>query len=825
DELRARMWVNASRTDVQIGIRVVLPRSLDPQRRGQATAIVRGTVYDRPGQWQVLNISDVSRLLADQVRVLRTMPGASIDSHEAFVDAVVLIVPGNQSAVEVGTDDLQVDGVLLSAEAGAVHPYGETLAAARLKTPMISRRANSIVGAAVLNPGMGPVSATNDATVRLDGATLLVDGKPFLPRVIQWNGETMQFLSGCGFNVIQLPTAPTAEQVADAERFGLWFLSTPPHPEAIARQGAGRPGDRVLAWQLQDDALEVDPNYASRWAELVREKDAIFGRPVVIAPQSRWATISDTADILVARHPRSGLLSPTEFQTWFTACAQKSKPGTPLWVSLTTQCDDSTRRQLNALTHVACPYPCVDARRLETSALVACANGARGFVFQSASLLSDTDEYARQRATTLRLINRRLQLIEPWLASGKVIERVGSSDGSHTGIVLYVDRARLLIPIPNGGAPQFNPAAGAARSNDGVTFVVPGVPETCQVFYLSPAAMRILESERVAGGTKVTLPRGEDGFILITEDPTVIQSLRQRIARDGTATVQLERDLAAAQARELTYAGQKLAQLGYNSALSMQEVASANQQIAQVDSLLAGGQVERAHSIATTARQQLERTVDEQQRLVAPSAAFDSNPLALYFGTLPEFAALQRAFGTVSAGDNLLLGGDFEDLAQMTKSGWQNVTNPVPGVQASAQLSAVEPQHGTYCLVLSATAAAVTERPSILSNLIWVVSPPMPVDQNQIVEITGWVEINQSFASGDGLVIVDSLGGPSLSLVINQTTGWQPFRIIRAAPEPAKFHITFALAGLGTAKVDAVMVRTLAEPIARRLPPAAPPMR
>ena len=37
------------------------------------------------------------------------------------------------------------------------------------------------------------------------------------------------------------------------------------------------------------------------------------------------------------------------------------------------------------------------------------------------------------------------------------------------------------------------------------------------------------------------------------------------------------------------------------------------------------------------------------------------------------------------------------------------------------------------------------------------------------------------YLSSEGLEITDSLGGPGLSLVVNQTSGWQPFRMIRAA--------------------------------------------
>ena len=284
--------------------------------------------------------------------------------------------------------------------------------------------------------------------MRLEGTTLDVDGKSFLPRVIQWNGESLQFLSGLGFNVVQLPAAPNSEQSAEAARLGLWFLCSPEHPDALERSGLGRPGDRVLAWHLQDDALEADSNYAMRWAELVREHDAVFGRPVLIAPQSNWSAANKAADILVARYPRMGTVSLPEFHSWLDACPGKAQPGTPLWVCLATQSDDDLRRQVPALTHGAAPWAGVDGPLLESLVQIACTCGARGFVFQSASSLSETDEPTRRRAATLQVINRRLQLIEPWLAGGKVVERVPSTDGAQIGVLLHVDRARLLIGAP-----------------------------------------------------------------------------------------------------------------------------------------------------------------------------------------------------------------------------------------------------------------------------------------------------------------------------------------------------------------------------------------
>jgi hypothetical protein len=60
-----------------------------------------------------------------------------------------------------------------------------------------------------------------------------------------------------------------------------------------------------------------------------------------------------------------------------------------------------------------------------------------------------------------------------------------------------------------------------------------------------------------------------------------------------------------------------------------------------------------------------------------------------------------------------------------------------------------------------------------------------------------------------------------MSLAVRQTSGWQPFQIIRAVPQSTQLRLWFALAGVGTASIDGVMARTLDRPVIRRLPPVS----
>ncbi len=65
----------------------------------------------------------------------------------------------------------------------------------------------------------------------------------------------------------------------------------------------------------------------------------------------------------------------------------------------------------------------------------------------------------------------------------------------------------------------------------------------------------------------------------------------------------------------------------------------------------------------------------------------------------------------------------------------------------------------------------------------------IPVEHGQIIEIAGWVRIDESIQESiDGLEIVDSLGGPELALTVRQTEGWQPFQIVRGVPESTELR-------------------------------------
>ena len=118
---------------------------------------------------------------------MRATPGASIDSHEAYVDAIVLLVPGNPSGMEVGTDDLAVDGVVMPARRATGRGW-QRVVFRRVESTSVpvdrrfERRRSKVLPAAAQPAGVARekiVSATKAATVRLQGTTLYVEAGRF----------------------------------------------------------------------------------------------------------------------------------------------------------------------------------------------------------------------------------------------------------------------------------------------------------------------------------------------------------------------------------------------------------------------------------------------------------------------------------------------------------------------------------------------------------------------------------------------------------------------------------------------------------------------
>src|SRR5690606_22723126 len=156
-------------------------------------------------------------------RLMSTDPNEKIDPHEAYVEHVVLVVPGgtDQSLIEI--DQLTVMGVATDKPAfdGPALSFGGDSEGPLLQAP------------GATNPKKG--ESCRPSTVRRHGNTMTVENQPLVPRMIEYRGEPMELVADLGFNAILLAEPATEAQLQAARAAKLWVVCPPPKIDVLAK--------------------------------------------------------------------------------------------------------------------------------------------------------------------------------------------------------------------------------------------------------------------------------------------------------------------------------------------------------------------------------------------------------------------------------------------------------------------------------------------------------------------------------------------------------------------------------------------------------------
>ena len=856
-ELSPSVWVKSDRPGIQLAVRLVLPRSPDPKTGRPLATVLTGTAYTDVGRWQRLQIAGIPTLLTRQVHVLRMQFGPQVDEREAYVDAVLLNVHSGPGVTNVWIDDLEVAGYAAtgptpseeqgpalspaqasagswtpkppaSLDVAASSPGAEAAPLVPVRLPPVqaasSADASPASGMPSSLPRLAVVSANSNAiasvppatapaprrTAKLVGSVLLVNGRPMFPRIIQHRGEPLSVLKRIGFNTVWLERLPAPEVLEEADRLGLWLICPPPRAAEGLMTDIGPAFDSVLAWDLGNDLTEAELDAVQRWAEQVRAADRRGNRPLICRPRVDLRGYSRVADLLlIDRRPLGTSLNLTDYAQWVRRQPLLARPGTSVWTTVQTQPNEALRRQLAVLDPSRPPPLVVSSDQIRLLAYTAVSAGSRGLMFLSDSPLDGPDAETQQRAMSMELLNLELELIEPWAAAGSYVASADSSVPEVAGAILRTERARLLLPIWSAALAQCVPPQSAANS---LSLIAPGVPEASNAYELTPAGVRALQHKRVAGGMCVTLDEfGLTTQILLAHDPLIINAVNRRTSETGRRAAELQRHLAVHKLNSVqAISGQIASRTPINNSPQWLKAARDNLQVC--DSQLAAGNSLGASQNAQRALRSL-RLVERAywDAAVKGLASPVTSPAAVSFDTLPFHWRLVNRLAAGRFGQNRIAGGDFEDINTMMRAGWRYTQNSAPSLQTAVDLSPTAARSGRLGLRLLATAAdpknppAVVETPPVLFT-----SPSIPVEAGQILCIFGWVQVPSPITgSTDGLLIVDSLSGEALADRIGETKQWRQFALYRIATQSGAMCVTFALSGIGEARLDDVAIQVL----------------
>ena len=779
EEVRLEAWIACNRPGAQLAATVVLPRSIDPDTGAPRQLLIRAGKTALGGDWQLLALDGLPSLLADQARVARARYGGNIDEREAFVSQLVILVPGGAGVTELAVDQITVHGILV--------------ATAKSPDPIATRTTQ------------GPI-----APVSSPAPSRQISNRPPVPRIIQWQGESLELLQKIGFDAVWMGRLPTSSEMAETARLGMFIVCPPPPPHKLRADSLGRDYAQVLAWDLGQLAEAADVELMHGWAKAIEQAESDHERPVLLEPFGMAREASRIADLVMLGRSTVG-----STQTWPAYAASLSqqrrlaRAGTPVWINIESHCSPRFMAQLATLRGQGPAMAPATFGELSRATTAAFGVAPRGFCFQSHTSLAAGDVANQLRALALELTNLRLGLAEPWLAAGKTATAVRSTRPELTGLVLKVERSHLIIPL------QWDNQGATNADVDGqqpLAFDLPGVPESCDSYLVSVSGSQRLQGRRVAGGLRISIEHlPDDAFVLVTEDGYAFSHVERYLREHAPRAAQARIELAALRRQQALEAIAKLPPAAVEASGVRQAMTRVDAQMTAIVETMRRRDFAAAFGCAADAERLLDQLQLQVAEAVAPDLPVGAAPVAADWSTLVDLARVAHALQQSPSAFQMIPGGEFESLQQLLEFGWQRVQTSPPGVRTAVRLSPEGPARGAYCLELDAVSTTPQGPPPLLPTPpVWVTSPPISVPAGHLVEITGMARISETpMGSTDPLLIFDSVGGEESAIRVSSAPSWVPFRLVRAPSPGNELRVTVALGGVGQAQIDSLAFRVI----------------
>jgi len=803
DEFHAAVWVRANRPGLRLAARVVLPGFPAARTGRPVELLVPGGTSHGADRWELVEIRDIAATLDRQLAAIRAQHGTGGSTAGAIVTHVVLDAYSGPGLYDLAIDDLKVEGIVESG-GGAV-------------------RDAAVRPAALTEPGEPAGLAAAEPQAALARGVLEVGGRPFFPRSIDHNGEPLDLLARLGFNCVRLSSPASADLLAEARRAGVWLICPPPElPDVDIRDPESLPTfsarwDRVLFWDMGAGLSEADAATLAERGRRVRTCDSRSGRPLIATADSGLRTVSRHVDMMVARRTVLGTsLELADYLSWLRERPRLARPGTPFLAALSTEVDSRTARQAAALSGIGGQGLAVDPESLCLAAFSAVAAGTRGILFSSAHRLDGDDRESRARAAACQGMNLDLRLLEPWGAAGRFSVQAQSSDPEVQAVVLEASRARLLLAwrcVQGSQVVARHYHGDIPRDSQPLTLLVPGVPEAHQAWEVAAGGLRPLRHKRVTGGISLTLESFHaHSMVLLSGDPGVTAHLQERVRELAPLTLASARALAdVALADDASLLGRlPPAALGTLPVAAMLVEAQRSVQMAAsaADAAQAIGALDRGAAVAG----QVQRLAWE--RGVLATGSMVASPLSTSDATLAEHWRFIEALAATSPGEELLPGGGMERIEDLAGNGWRHFALSQEEIGTAVEIDRAQPAAGRGSLTIRAEPSKDTEPPVVVETPpVWVTTPGVRVPTGKLLQIQARVWVPAPIkGSVDGLLVFDSLGGPALAERIGATGAWRRLVLYRIAPPDAvdePLTVTFALTGIGEARIDDVSVRVL----------------
>ncbi|MCA9077785.1 MAG: hypothetical protein KDA93_22350 [Planctomycetaceae bacterium] len=845
-EPTASVWFRSNRSGAALSMRIVLPHQLDPRTGKPVSMEVRGTPCTEPHRWQQLTVTATDALVEKQMILLRgrlanVLEGRTLDTRDGHVDQVSIHVPVSEGVTELHIDELQMGPLV------------------RLDDEADTIRQINLDQSEVL-----------ECPIQITPNELLIEGQPRFPRIAVYHGEDLDELAATGINVVWINRYDDQILLNELRKRGMWAMAAPPQlptsPDGVpipsARSGLmpiPASTASVLFWtvgtRIPPDQLRTVEN----WINQVRDADRAFTRPrpVIADVISNERAFSRQISLIgSSRHMLHTTFVPSQYRDYLAHKKNLALPDRLSWTWLQTEAaaPNLATRQTSRDEPIV-----VEAEQIWLQVLTALSVGHRAIGYWKSGPLDAESPADQERRLAISLINAQIELLEPLLATGQVVDTVPVEidagkksesrsrsfgdrflkSGSNTAdaesrpdvraAVIQSKYGRLVMPVWYDNQAQFQP--GQMAGND-IRFVVPGGGQHAFAWSVTTTSVHPLELEYPAGGMEIRLPMiDQHAFIVITSDPKFGAMLTQRMQAQRDRSAQMGVELAQLKLKRVKETHQQLEQLART------KVPQADARLTQAEQSVqhAAAQLLSEQPQYDEARQscrlamQLLRIVqrDHWENAVADMSSPTTSPHTICFSTLPDHWRMVNAIGrgTGWSGENLLRSGDFEDLDSVIADNWLSVYDTSQNRRVELHSDASSGQYGLRIFSRSDRTEMSPDVP--LTPNVSVISPPIPVQGGQIVLISGKYRIEEQVnGHPDGLMLYDNVKGTVGALRFWRGTPkgqWESFRLIREVAHSRDVQFTIELNGDGDVRFDDIRVVALNPPrLASGTQPAEP---
>ncbi|MEI7922534.1 MAG: hypothetical protein WCJ40_11540 [Planctomycetota bacterium] len=404
-------------------------------------------------------------------------------------------------------------------------------------------------------------------------------------------------------------------------------------------------------------------------------------------------------------------------------------------------------------------------------------------------------------------------------------------------------RGRLLLMADLEDAAQWQPPQ---MSINNLTVRVPGTAENATPFLISPGEVRVLERKRVPGGLQVIIPEFDTtAMVLLTTDEAMGQWLSVAVARNRAMACSMAIEQADRQIAWVTETHNRLANDGFtvNDAAiwlagAQERVQSARESQAREDFAQAWIEARRAlrplrilmRDHWNSALKTLEDSATSNLKSAVPAESVGepapaelpilvspvSSPGLLSFNTLPQHYLWASWIRDGRFSGDGVKGGNFDRPEALRDGGWVNLSRDLDGRQGAA-LSADDSKGQGRVLRLNVSKKAdarIDELSAFVDHPVAAVrTHPIKVSPREMIRIRVKVRMPRPQQPGaGGLVVEDSLGGPSLAFRRTKAIPeWSEIVLYRRAVSETSMTVTLGLAGDGDLFFDDLRVERLTE--------------